>query len=118
METKYHALAILTVMMLLGLVLVGKHLPITTSLPANAAPNVAAMDLGSFNIATPRPTPAHPFADLDAAPYKHPHPADAEANHNSNQYAATIPHTHARYVHLGRPPGRRRRSACRHLPAP
>ncbi len=56
METKYHALAILTVMMLLGLVLVGKHLPITTSLPANAAMNVAAMDLGSFNIATPRPT--------------------------------------------------------------
>ncbi len=50
METKYHALAILTVMMLLGLVLVGKHLPITTSRPANAAPEDTITPT-----ATPRP---------------------------------------------------------------
>ena len=72
MKTKYHALAILTVMMLLGLVLVGKHLPITTSLPANAAPEDTITPTATL-IRQDDPTPTRTLSPT-STPKPHPNP--------------------------------------------
>ena len=76
METKYHALAILTAMMLLGLVLVGKHLPITTSQPANAAPEDTITPTATL-IRQDDPTPTPPAPTATSRPTAPPIPPTA-----------------------------------------
>ncbi len=77
METKYHALAILTAMMLLGLVLVGKHLPITTPLPANAAPEDTITPTATL-IRQDDPTPTPPAPTATSPPTATPIPPTPE----------------------------------------